>query len=129
MQQEDGDISVQDVRNHVGSLVLFACADLETVAGKLNTSPRSLQRKLAEQGASFSEIVNSIRYERAKRLLGDTAISITDIGSELGYKDASNFCRAFARWSGVSPLRWRRQNSKDDDAKSKGRTSYKPSEF
>jgi AraC-like DNA-binding protein len=63
---------------------------------------RTLKRKLAEQGASYSELLDRQRQTRALELLRTDA-SIDDIAERLGYADAANFTCAFRRWTGKSP--------------------------
>jgi AraC-like DNA-binding protein len=82
---------------------------IEPIAAIVGTSPRTLQRRLAEQGAEFSELVSRARLDEAMRLLADEKIQITDIAHELGYSDTANFTRAFRRWTGVAPSLFRAQ--------------------
>jgi len=80
---------------------------LEGVAGMVGFSPRSLQRYLALEGASFSSVVDQWRFKTALRYLGDTRLSIREIGQELRYGHSSDFVRAFRRWAGTTPQRYR----------------------
>ncbi len=80
---------------------------LEEVAQALGISPRSLQRYLSQQGTSFSHILQRIRRDSALKLLEQDNFSVSEIAQMLGYNDPSNFCRAFQRWTGQSPARWR----------------------
>ena len=81
---------------------------LEEVAQALGTSSRSLQRGLRQQGTSFSHIRQRVRCESALKLLRQDNFSISEIAQMLEYSDPSNFCRAFQRWTGQSPTRWRK---------------------
>lgn len=108
MTKNRSDISVQIVRRQIQKLNPSACVELETVARTLDTSPRSLQRKLAEQGVSFSELVGALKQRRAMQLLKGSDLAVADVAHKLGYQDTSNFCRAFTRWTGLSPHQWRR---------------------
>ncbi|TNE74812.1 MAG: AraC family transcriptional regulator [Gammaproteobacteria bacterium] len=78
-------------------------ASLETVAGKLNVTPRTLQRRLQTEGVVFRDIVEAIREQHAKRLLALRQKSIGQVADLLGYSDVTNFSRAFRRWAGCSP--------------------------
>jgi AraC-like DNA-binding protein len=75
---------------------------LEQVAERSHTSVRTLERKLREQGTSYSKLRDQARRDAALELLG-TELSIEEIASRLGYSDATNFTRAFRRWTGESP--------------------------
>lgn len=73
------------------------------VAKLLGYSPRTLKRRLAELGTTFSAILDEYRRERAALLLGQGTLSLQEIALELGYSDAANFSRAHRRWSGRAP--------------------------
>lgn len=82
---------------------------LEGVAAAMGVSVRTLQRRLAEHGLEFSTIIDGVRRDQAMALLGDGSRDLTGIALDLGYSDATSFSRAFRRWTGVSPGRFRRQ--------------------
>lgn len=79
----------------------------DQIAGKLNLSRRSLQRKLQEQSTSYREVLEETRKELASQYMADQSYSISEITYLLGFSDPSNFNRAFRRWKGVSPRAWR----------------------
>lgn len=81
---------------------------LEELAGILNLSPRTLERRLAQEGKSFRQIANRARHDRACDLLRADRLNVTQIAYQLGYTDAANFTRAFRREAGVSPSDYRR---------------------
>ena len=81
---------------------------LATVAQALNLSERSLRRHLAAAGRVYREIHDRLRTERALELLSAGALSIADIGGEVGFSDAREFRRAFKRWTGMAPAARRR---------------------
>lgn len=81
---------------------------LQDVARTLNLSERSLRRRLAESGRIFREIHDRVRAERALELLQAGALSVAEIGSEIGFSDPREFRRAFKRWTGMPPQAARR---------------------
>ncbi len=81
---------------------------LEWIAAKLGLSPRSLQRKLANSGTTYLELLERVLGERARSLIGSTRTPIIEIALSLGYSDAAHFNRAFKRWTGVLPSDYRR---------------------
>lgn len=83
--------------------------DLETVARRCCMSARSLKRKLAEQGVTFSELVAELRHDEAVLLLAEGRLSIEQIAERLGYRDPANFTRAFKSWTGATPRQYREQ--------------------
>jgi AraC-like DNA-binding protein len=78
------------------------------VALKLGVKQRTLHRLLGKQGTSLTRLLEAKRYDRAKQMLRDPAVSILSIAWALGYADASAFSRAFRRWSGMTPDEWRK---------------------
>jgi AraC-like DNA-binding protein len=80
---------------------------LTTTARALRRSPRTLQRQLAREGASHSNLVEDVRRALALEHIGDASISITEIAYMLHFSDPAAFNRAFKRWTGESPRRYR----------------------
>ena len=80
---------------------------LTELAQTLNLSPRTLDRYLKKEGASFRALSKRARHQRACELLAQPRYSVTEVAIELGYGDVSNFARAFRREAGVSPGVWR----------------------
>jgi AraC-like DNA-binding protein len=76
---------------------------IDEVAAMLATSTRTLKRRLAGEGSSFSEVLEGEQRARAIAMLGDEARSIAEIASIVGYSDVANFNRAFRRWTGETP--------------------------
>ncbi|WP_319797883.1 AraC family transcriptional regulator [Nitrobacter sp.] len=83
---------------------------LTDVAELAGVSTRSLQRKLGYAGLTYSDLVETARYERASKLLRDTDSKIIDIAFSSGYADPAHFTRAFRRISGVTPRQFREQS-------------------
>jgi AraC-like DNA-binding protein len=81
---------------------------LEWVSAKLGTTPRTLQRKLAQAGTAYHAVLEDLLRERSTSLVAHTHTPITDIALELGYSDPAHFTRAFRRWTGTSPLAFRK---------------------
>ena len=82
---------------------------IDVVAYLLQISPRTLQRRLKEEGISYSDLVERCRCQIACKSLKLTRDSIQDIAVTLGYSDPSHFTRAFRRWTGKAPRAWRNQ--------------------
>ncbi|HWU68206.1 MAG TPA: AraC family transcriptional regulator [Stenotrophobium sp.] len=81
----------------------------ERTAAALHLSVRNFQRKLAEEGASYSELLNDTRRDLALSYIRDPGYSLGEITYLLGFSDASSFTRAFRRWTGQSPSTYRKQ--------------------
>jgi AraC-like DNA-binding protein len=81
---------------------------LARVARRLGTSPRTLQRRLGAEGTSFATAVDDVRRERARAYLEAPDVSMAEVSWLLGFAEQSAFARAFRRWTGEAPTRWRR---------------------
>lgn len=80
-----------------------AVPSLEQAAEQLGLSPRTLKRKLAEQGTSYRALVDAHRKERALGLLADARRPLAEVALELGYDDVASLHRSFRRWYGRPP--------------------------
>lgn len=78
-----------------------------TVARALHMSVRTLQRKLVASGTTFRDLSDTVRSNLAQGYLADPNVSSAEVAFLLGFSDPSSFTRAFRRWTGVSPRRWR----------------------
>ena len=92
----------------VEDLVTEGYPAMETAAEAAGMSVRSLRRRLARCGTSYSEVVNRTRITLAEQWLAGTERPITEIALALGYTDRSNFSRAFHRLNGMSPREYRK---------------------
>jgi AraC-like DNA-binding protein len=82
-------------------------ATQESIAKALNVSPRSLQRKLQDEGTTYKQLVDDTRRELAAQYVKQSRIPINEITYLLGFSEPSNFARAFKRWTGESPSHYR----------------------
>jgi AraC-like DNA-binding protein len=80
---------------------------LDFAAGLCNTSRRSMQRKLADEGTCYTAVVDQVRFHAACRMLQDSNIKVADVAQRLGYSNPTHFSRAFRRIAGVNPRVYR----------------------
>ena len=99
---------VTSVEQLVISLLEHGPPGIDVAAEMAGMSARTLQRRLAETGATYSGLVTSSRMQLARDWLGNTDMPVTEIAAALGYVDASNFARAFRAQTGLSPASYRR---------------------
>lgn len=85
---------------------------LAEIAEMAGVSTRTFQRKLSNVGFVYSDILDTVRFERASSLLRDSHSKIIDIAFASGYSDPAHFTRAFRRISGVTPRQFREQSDK-----------------
>ncbi|MFT5710699.1 MAG: AraC-like DNA-binding protein [Halioglobus sp.] len=73
------------------------------LAQMLNFSARTYRRKLEQEQQSYQELLDQVRAEHATRYLKNTDLPLSTIAYIVGFNDASNFRRAYTRWTGKSP--------------------------
>lgn len=95
------------VAKHLASLLERGPCDLLSVAKCHHMSPRTLQRRLAEEGTTFQKILESLRRDLCLRHLKSASASLSEIAYLGGFADASSFNRAVRRWTGQTPHRYR----------------------
>ena len=81
---------------------------LEAAAARLAMSPRTLRRRLQEEGPTFQDVLDETRCGLAKRHLGNERLALGEVAFRLGFSGPSAFHRAFKRWTGQPPLAYRR---------------------
>jgi AraC-like DNA-binding protein len=89
----------------------------ETIAQAMRMSSRTLQRRLEDEGARFSVLLDEVRDRSARKLLADPRVSLVEIAARLGFSDLAAFSRAFKRWTGLPPGAFRRTRAKPAPAR------------
>ncbi|HET8936241.1 MAG TPA: AraC family transcriptional regulator [Polyangiales bacterium] len=79
---------------------------MDVVARTLDTSARTLARKLQAEGVSYAQLVEKRRSSAAKCLLAAGRLSIQEVASALGFADTPAFHKAFRRWTGLTPKQY-----------------------
>ena len=98
---------VERVEDYIrGALPLGNCS-IDRCADKLGTSIRSLQARLAESGVRFSAVLERERGALACGYLETGRLTLDEVAARLGYSEQSSFGRAFKRWTGSTPRRFR----------------------
>lgn len=96
-----------DVRRAIRLLLLAQQCSRREVARHLGLHERTLGRRLQATGVTFQRVLDETRVDLAKQLLHDTLIPVARISTALGYRDPTVFTRAFTRWTGQTPSRFR----------------------
>jgi AraC-like DNA-binding protein len=81
----------------------------QEVCARLGLSPRSVQRRLAQEHTTFRDVLNATRHQLALTHLKSGQHSVSEVAFLLGFAEVSAFTRAFKRWTGASPRAWRQQ--------------------
>jgi AraC-like DNA-binding protein len=107
LEARHGDDFPEQVRSVLRTALPAAHGKADQVAALFSMHRRTLCRRLTAHGTSFQALVDEIRYEIARQFLEDSEADVGHIAAMLDYADASAFTRAFRRWSGCTPARWR----------------------
>lgn len=81
---------------------------LSEIARTLDMPERTLQRRLADHGVSYSQLKEQTRFDMTREMLKETNVSFNDIAREVGYANPTHFFRAFKRIAGITPLQYRK---------------------
>jgi AraC-like DNA-binding protein len=92
-----------NVENKIAPLLPHGKAQASQIASKLGMSQRTLARRLAAEGLSFTGVLDEMKRDLAKRHLMESDLPITTIAWLLGYQEVSAFTHAFKRWTGKTP--------------------------
>lgn len=81
---------------------------MDAVASDLCMTPRTLRRRLLDDGTTFLKLRDEVRLALAQEFLSSLALSVEEIAERLGYSEPTCFINAFKRWSGQTPLSYRK---------------------
>lgn len=104
---------VSQLERAVASAMSRGVPEMNAVAMQLGISARTLQRRLAEAETGFQECVDTVRRRYAERYLAEDRLAITEVAFLVGFSEASNFHRAFRRWTGATPAAYRAARRSD----------------
>jgi len=103
---------VLDVRKSIYLLLPMGRATIEQVAQSQGVNLRTLQRRLEDEGVTFSELINEVRRDLVRRYMANPRYSIGRIAELLGYSVPSSFTRWFTSQFGMAPAAWRHKHNK-----------------
>ncbi|MGW4247569.1 AraC family transcriptional regulator [Nocardia sp. NPDC004722] len=96
------------VRTTLQKLLGTAAPEIDAVARLLTLHPRTLQRRLADEGTTFAAILDEVRRAEARRYLTTTDMPMSQVASLIGLSEQSVFTRCCQRWWGATPTAVRR---------------------
>ncbi|MGZ6778192.1 MAG: AraC family transcriptional regulator [Mycobacterium sp.] len=99
----------QHVRTMVRQLLPTGAVTMALIAAQFNLHPKTLQRRLADEGLTYAALVDGVRKEAAERYLGTTEMSLSHLTRELGYAEQSVLTRSCRRWFGCGPAAYRKR--------------------
>ncbi|HMJ69768.1 MAG TPA: helix-turn-helix transcriptional regulator [Cyclobacteriaceae bacterium] len=91
------------------SLASPALPGVQEVAGQFNCNVRTFQRMLAVEKMNYRNLLDEVKCELSRLLLKHDTFTVSDVSAMLGYSEPAAFVRAFNKWEGTSPLKFRRQ--------------------
>jgi len=91
------------VENAIAPILPHGKARAPEIAAQFGVSPRTLMRRLAAEGLTFSTVLDRLRADLARRYLQDKDLPISKIAWMLGYREVSAFTHAYKRWTGKTP--------------------------
>ena len=98
------------VRQVLRSALITGYFSESEIAALFSMHSHTFRRRLDASATSFHELVDECRFEMAREMLLNTSLSVSEISASMGYSRASSFIRAFRRWSGMTPGKWRQNN-------------------
>lgn len=98
---------VRRVKDELAGLLECGPRDLESIARRLDMSPRTLQRRLAEEGSTFQDALDAVRRDTCLSQLETSNLPVTELVYLAGFAEPSTFYRAFKRWTGQTPAEYR----------------------
>jgi AraC-like DNA-binding protein len=96
------------VRRALRKQLLIGPCSIVAVATQFGMHRRTLDRRLQQDGVHYRDLLDAVRHEVACQLLRDTGLHVHQIAESLRYSSAANFSTAFRRWTGLSPMDFRR---------------------
>jgi AraC-like DNA-binding protein len=103
---------VHDVRELIVDRLTKGPIQFDSTARELNMSSKTLERRLAERGKTFSTLLDDIRSGLSKRYLSETDFRLEQVAYLTGYSEPAALVRAFKRWAGTTPMQFRKKQHK-----------------
>jgi AraC-like DNA-binding protein len=97
-----------DVRRIIHERLQLGAPEIADVASELAMSMRTLARRLENEGTTFRDLVDDVRRQLAVDHVGNRDIGFSELSYRLGFSHVAAFHRAFRRWTGQTPLTYRR---------------------
>jgi AraC-like DNA-binding protein len=113
VRQLEGDQAsnlTEELRRYLRTQVTRQRCHAEQAARMRLVTRRTMSRHLKAQGTTFRRLAAEAQFQVAKQLLADTSMSVTQISTALNFSEPAAFTHAFQRWSGMTPIAWRREN-------------------
>ena len=97
----------QRVREIVADEMRVGVPSIELIGERLHMSPRTVQRRLHDEGTSFKGLADEVRRSLAENYVLERELSLSEVSFRLGFANVNAFHRAFRRWTGKTPALYR----------------------
>ncbi len=104
----------RQVRRAIHALLFSSSISTPKIARFFDVAPRTLRRRLADEGATVRDLTGDVRRELSFHLLRNTRLKLSEVAEALRYADAAVFSRAFRSWTDMSPRQWRMRGACDE---------------
>src|SRR5262245_60001225 len=98
---------VREVRQLIIERLPRGSAGIDAIAGQLGMSGKTLERRLAQRGESFSALLDRTRFNAVTHYLQDPDMRLAQVAYLDGFTEPAALVRAFKRWTGVTPSKFR----------------------
>ena len=99
---------VDDVEELIKDALPSGIPGIIQIAEHIGMSNRTLTRRLSESGVTFRDLIKKTQESTSKDLLKNSKRSVAEIAFQTGFSEQSAFNRAFKRWTGQSPVEFRK---------------------
>jgi AraC-like DNA-binding protein len=100
------------VRGIVTEQMRAAPPSIELIAEHLHMTPRTLQRRLQDEGTNFKALADEVRRSLAEAYVLERELSLSEVSFRLGFANVNAFHRAFRRWTGKTPAIYRQAGAR-----------------
>jgi AraC-like DNA-binding protein len=98
---------VHDARELVTERLTKGPVRIDDIARDLGMSSKTLERRLADRGKTFTDLLDDIRSGLARHYLRETDLRLEQVAYLTGYSESAALVRAFKRWTGTTPMQYR----------------------
>lgn len=113
------------VREQIARSLGEGAANMKVTAERLAMSEATLRRRLQDEGTTFASVLGEVRRELALNYLQEPSNKLSDIATKLGYGSATAFDRAFRRWTGATPSRYRDDRRSSEMLEAEGQRMHR----
>ena len=108
--REGESLTIEAVEECIRALLPKGYPSVACTADALDTSVRTLQRRLRAAGVTYRELIDRVRFDIARRLIEESNLKLQDIATSLGFSEPASLSRLIMRRAGMAPRVLRRHH-------------------